>query len=49
MTRNEQKNLNSFDAQKDETINRRVFRPKYFEKHFMEEMLKARNMASEKK
>ena len=41
MTRNNSKNLNSFDYSKDENINRRVFRPKYFEKHFMEEMLKA--------
>ena len=32
-----------------EKIDKRVFRPMYFEKHFMEEMLKAKNMQSQKK
>ena len=38
----------TYDASQ-EKVNRAAFRQMYNEKHFMEEMLKAKNMATEKK
>ena len=40
--------IQTFDSSK-EKIDRERFRKMYFEKHFMEEMLKAKNMSSSKK
>ena len=42
-------NPEQYNPQVSEKIDRRCFRPKYEAKRFMEEMLKAKNMTSEKK